>query len=57
MVTGAHDVAPGHDVSAEQARMARQGRLHVVPSCGHYVPLERPDAVNAILGDLLAELA
>ncbi|UDF30219.1 UNVERIFIED_ORG: alpha/beta hydrolase [Roseateles sp. XES5] len=56
VVTGADDTAPGHDVSAAQALAAPQGRLHVVPACGHYVPLEKPEALNAILGDLLAEL-
>lgn len=57
VVTGAHDVAPGRDVSAEQARIASRGSLHVVPSCGHYVPLERPAAINAILSELLVQLA
>lgn len=56
VLTGADDVAPGYNVSAAQAMAAPQGRLHVVPSCGHYVPLEKPEALNAILGDLLAEL-
>ncbi len=57
VVTGAHDTAPGYETSAAQAMMAPQGRLHVVPACGHYVPMERPDAINEILGNLLAELA
>ena len=57
VVTGAHDVAPGYEVSAAQAMAAPQGRLHVVPACGHYVPMERPNVVNEILNGLLAELA
>lgn len=57
VVTGADDVAPGYDLSAAQAIAAPYGRLHVVPACGHYVPLEKPEALNAILSDLLAEVA
>jgi pimeloyl-ACP methyl ester carboxylesterase len=29
--------------------------LHVVPECGHYVPIEKPDILNAILRDVIAE--
>jgi pimeloyl-ACP methyl ester carboxylesterase len=54
VVTGADDTAPGPDVSAAQARSARQGRLHVVPACGHYVSLERPESLNAIMRDVIA---
>jgi pimeloyl-ACP methyl ester carboxylesterase len=54
VVTGADDSAPGLKVSAAQADAARQGRLHVIPGCGHYVPLERPEALNAILREVIA---
>jgi len=53
IVTGADDVAPGPETSARQAEMARRGRLHVVPDCGHYVPLERPDVLNGILREVI----
>lgn len=53
IVTGADDVAPGPEMSARQAEMARRGRLHVVPDCGHYVPLERADVLNGILRELI----
>jgi pimeloyl-ACP methyl ester carboxylesterase len=53
VVTGADDVAPGLDVSKAQADSAQRGRLHIVPECGHYVPLERPDRLNAILEDVI----
>lgn len=44
VVTGEEDVAPGPKISAKQAKMAQHGRLHIIPECGHYVPLERPEA-------------
>ena len=56
VVTGADDRAPGPKVSTAQADSARRGRLHIVPECGHYVPLERPEYLNAILQELIAAL-
>ncbi|MDA1101925.1 MAG: alpha/beta hydrolase [Proteobacteria bacterium] len=53
VVTGEDDVAPGPKASAELAASAQQGSLHVVPSCGHYVPLERPDVLRSILKDVI----
>jgi len=55
VVTGADDVAPGPEASARQAALARHGRLHVVPDCGHYVPLEQPDVLNGILREVILE--
>jgi pimeloyl-ACP methyl ester carboxylesterase len=55
VVSGADDSAPGPQRSAEQAAAAPDATLHIVPDCGHYVPLERPDAINAILRRLIAE--
>jgi pimeloyl-ACP methyl ester carboxylesterase len=55
VVTGADDVAPGVDASKAQAASAPRGRLHIVPACGHYVPLERPDELNSILDEVIAE--
>ncbi|OOG67875.1 hypothetical protein B0E45_20975 [Sinorhizobium sp. A49] len=49
VVTGANDIAPGIRVSAAQASAARDGTLMIVPDCGHYVPLERPERLNEIL--------
>jgi pimeloyl-ACP methyl ester carboxylesterase len=54
VVTGADDITPSLDVSAAQARSAQQGRLHVIPECGHYVPLERPAHLNSILRQVIA---
>ncbi len=56
VVTGADDVAPGPDVSKAQADCAQHGQLHVVPQCGHYVPLEQPNVLNSILQDVIDAL-
>ncbi|UVC07554.1 alpha/beta hydrolase [Rhizobium sp. TH2] len=52
-VTGADDTAPGPESSARQTGLTRNGRLHVIEDCGHYVPMERPEAFNAILRDVI----
>jgi len=54
IVTGAEDMNP--TLSATQAAAARHGRLHVIPDCGHYAPLERPDHLNGILRELIDTL-
>ena len=56
VMTGAEDAAPGPRTSAAQAASAEDGRFHLVPDCGHYVPLERPESLNAVLRGLIAEL-
>ena len=53
VITGEDDVAPGLEASAKLAASAKRGSLHVIPSCGHYVPLEKPDALSAILSDVI----
>lgn len=55
VVSGADDIAPGPRTSARQADLAPHGRLHIIPDCGHYVPLERPEALNSILREVIAE--
>ena len=55
VVTGSEDTAPGPGTSAKQADLAPHGRLHIIPECGHYVPLERPEALNSILHEVIAE--
>ena len=57
VVTGAVDVAPGLDVSKAQAGLAQRGSLHIVPECGHYVPLERPEILNSILEEVISACA
>jgi len=55
VVTGEDDSAPGLELSSHVAASAQQGKLHVIPSCGHYVPLEQPDALREILTAVIAE--
>jgi pimeloyl-ACP methyl ester carboxylesterase len=57
VVTGADDVAPGVSTSKARADSAPHGHLHVVPECGHYMPLERPQILNAILEEVIAACA
>lgn len=52
-VMGEHDVVPGLKTMRAQAKAARNGQLIVVPDCGHYVPLERPQAMNSIIRTVL----
>lgn len=57
VVTGADDVLPGLATSFRQADLAQNGCLHVVPECGHYVPMERPEELNSILRRLIDQMA
>lgn len=57
VVTGAEDAAPGVATSTTTAESAMYGRLHIIPSCGHYVPLEQPSALNTILSEVIERVA
>lgn len=54
VVTGEDDTLPGPRKSADLAALAPLGSFHMVPSCGHYVPIERPHDLNSILTDVIA---
>jgi pimeloyl-ACP methyl ester carboxylesterase len=54
MISGAEDVAPDPGATRAQARRAKAGVVHIITACGHYVPLERPDELNAILRGVIA---
>lgn len=56
-VTGEHDVAPGLKTMKAQAKASKNGQLLVVPDCGHYVPIERPQAMNSILRTVINAVA
>lgn len=57
VVTGADDVLPGLATSSKQADLAQNGCLHIIPECGDYVPMERPEALNSIIGQLIDQIA
>jgi pimeloyl-ACP methyl ester carboxylesterase len=57
LVTGSDDVLPGLATSSKQAEIAPNGHLHVIPECGHYVPMERPEALNSIVLQLINQTA
>jgi pimeloyl-ACP methyl ester carboxylesterase len=56
-ISGSHDLAPGLATIAARANAARDGRLTIIPDCGHYVPMEQPEALNAILRSMIDELS
>jgi len=57
IVTGADDVLPGLATSSKQADIALNGCLHVIPECGHYVPMERPEALTSIVRQLIDQMS
>lgn len=54
IVVGAEDALTPVKVSEEMAGLIGGAKLEIVPDCGHLATMERPDAVNAILGRWLA---
>ena len=53
VVVASDDTAPRPHRCREMARRARFGVIRVVPNCGHYVPIERPDVLVPILRDVI----
>jgi pimeloyl-ACP methyl ester carboxylesterase len=55
VLVGEQDMQTPPDIAREIAVAIPGARLVVVPACGHLATLERPEAVNAALGDWLAQ--
>lgn len=55
IITGEGDTAPGLQMSEAMAKTTKYGRLHVIPDCGHYVPLEQPSPFRTILSNIVAD--
>ena len=53
IITGDHDTLPGPAYSRNLAAVAKEGYLHIIKSCGHYVPLTKPNELNEILNDVI----
>ena len=53
LVAGLADTISPPQLSRDLAREQRQARLVELPDCGHWMPLEQPDAVTAALLDFL----
>lgn len=56
VVTGDTDALPGTSTCATQAASAYNGCLHIIPDCGHYVPMEQPAALNWIIKHLIDQV-
>jgi pimeloyl-ACP methyl ester carboxylesterase len=54
VATGAHDAWSSPEQHAQMARAITGARLAVIEAAGHMTPVEAPDAVTALLTDLLA---
>jgi pimeloyl-ACP methyl ester carboxylesterase len=57
VVNGRADRSPSPATAAALAAAAPDGRLHVVDGCGHYVNLERPAELGALIEATVAEVA
>lgn len=53
VITGDEDELPGLNYSRHLAETAKNGQLHVVRSSGHYVPMEKPQKLNALLESII----
>jgi len=56
VLSGEDDTAPGPKAGALLAASAPHGSFRLVPSCGHYLPLERPHALSGTLVDVYESL-
>ena len=49
IITGDQDTLPGPVYSRRLTANASDGYFHIIKSCGHYVPLSKPNELNEIL--------
>lgn len=57
IVTGEDDVAPGVEKSRAISASLQNGKFHIIPKCGHYVPIEQPQAIKKIIKNVIAEIS
>lgn len=57
MASGSLDTMPGPQRSRLQAQAAPLGSVIILEGCGHYVPLERPRELNALIRSTIASHA
>lgn len=53
VMTGVEDMLPGIEYSRQLAQMAQNGNLHLINSCGHYVPMVKPNEFNTVLKTII----
>jgi pimeloyl-ACP methyl ester carboxylesterase len=53
VVVGEEDRITAVEQSREIHRLTPGSTLHVIPDCGHLPPIEKPEALAALLNDLL----
>jgi pimeloyl-ACP methyl ester carboxylesterase len=56
VVTGEEDPTPGLEACRRLAASAPRAQLRVLPSCGHYVSLEQPHVLRALLTEVLEQV-
>ncbi len=54
LIRGAQSPGLGGREAAEALRRLPDGRLLTIPQAGHFVPMERPEAVMTAIADFLA---
>ncbi len=55
VVSGDDDKVMGHDTAPGIARHLGNATLRIIPDAGHLLPLERPDAVAALIRDFVGD--
>ena len=53
VISGEHDTSPSPATAAALAAAALHGHFELIPECGHYVNLERPQAFEVVLARII----